>query len=103
MKREYLKINWNLRVLFIILAACLAPLLLSFLGISFGSASQGGAGAHFAGWANENSVTRIDINALGLVLLVGVFTTFFFRLRFSPFVTLLGVTLVLAGMSQSHS
>ncbi len=98
MNPEHLKNNWNLRILFIILAVSMAPLLLSTVGLSFGSASQGGAGAHFAGWANQNSVTRIDINALGLVLMIGTLTFFYNNLQFSRWVTLLGITVVLAGL-----
>ncbi len=101
MNPEHLKTNWNLRVLFIILAVSLAPLLLSHMGLSFGSVNQGGAGAHFAGWANAHSVTRIDINILGLVLLIGTLTVFYNRLRFSPFVTLLGITMVMAGFLET--
>jgi PAS domain S-box-containing protein len=95
---EHLKTSWNLRILLIILAVSLAPLLLSFIGLSFGSASQGGAGAHFAGWSTNSSVVRIDINALGLVLMIGTLTVFYNRLRYSRLVSLLGITMVLAGL-----
>ncbi len=98
MNPDHLKTNWNLRVLILILAVSLAPLLLSFLGLSFGSASQGGAGAHFAGWSTQKQMIRIDINALGLVLLIGTLTVIFSRLRASRFVTLLGITMILAGL-----
>ncbi len=101
MSPEQLKTNWNLRVLLIILTVSLAPLLLSTIGLNFGSASQGGAGAHFAGWTTINSVIRIDINALGFVLLIGTLTCFYNNLRFSLFITLLGITLVLSGLVDS--
>jgi PAS domain S-box-containing protein len=95
---DLLKTNWNVRLFLIIIAVCLTPLALSSLGLSFGSASHGGAGAHFAGWATKNSVFRIDINALSLVLMIGSLTFIFNRLRPSRFVTILGITMVLAGL-----
>ncbi len=98
MNPDHLKTNWSLRAILAIAIISITPMILIEFGLSFGSASQGGAGAHFAGWLSHGYTGRIDINALGLVLIIGALTTVFNRLRQSRLVLVLGITLVLAGL-----
>ncbi len=82
----------------IISAISLAPLLLTKIGLSFGSVGETDAGTYFAGWMANGYVGRIDVNALGLVLLIGSLTVALNRMLHSPLAALLGITMVLAGL-----
>lgn len=74
------------------------PLVLGHLGMSFGSASRGGAGAHFAGWMTDTSFIRFDVTAIGTLLVLLAMTLLYNRLIQSRFALSLGLTVVMAGL-----
>ena len=77
------------------------PLLLTRLGFSFGSASQGGAGAHFAGMNINDIIFRFDINSISMVAVILAMTIIYNRINQSRFVLILGLTLAVSGFNDS--
>ena len=98
MKKTEIKSIWTWYVLLAAGALSVTPLLLTALGVNFGSASQGGAGAHFAGWSTSTHVVRIDVNALTMLLLVGILSYIYQKVRSNSVIAIFGVTMMLFGL-----
>ena len=91
----------RLTIIGIVLAITLVPLVLSQVGMSFGSASRGWASIQLAGWTGLDGVLRFDIAALALVFLICALTYFHHKTAPSRFVTIMGTSLALAGLADA--
>ena len=89
------------KILAVVLGVTVLPLALGRMGFGYGSASRGGAGTHFAGLTTDDSIVRFDVNALSLILIIGILAAIYNRVKRSRFVTLLATSLVLSGMIDS--
>ncbi|MCP4291420.1 MAG: response regulator [bacterium] len=87
-----------MRVLFAVTGISLIPLLLIHAGFRFGAAASSQSGSQFASWLSPNFSIQLDTNALALIILISVFSVLHNRLRYSPFVSMLGTTMVIAGL-----
>ncbi len=85
----------------VIVFITMLPWFLTQVGMGFGSASQGGAGAHFAGISIKDFIYRFDVNSLALVVIILTMTLIYNRLKPSRFVLILGLTLVVSGFNDS--
>lgn len=68
------------------------------LGVTFMAADNHGTGAHFACLAIGEHILRIDITTLVLLLIVGIPTCVFPRVRANSTIVIFGVVIVTAGL-----
>ncbi len=101
MKKTFMKSSWTWYVFLAVSIFSVSPVVLTALGVSFGSASRGGAGAHFAGWVTSTHVVRIDVNVLAMLLLIGAFAHVYQRIRPTSMIAIFGITIVLFGLAEA--
>nr|MEE4269520.1 histidine kinase dimerization/phospho-acceptor domain-containing protein [Candidatus Krumholzibacteria bacterium] len=93
--------NLSTIILCTVLVCAVMPLLLSAVGVEYGPASRGGAGAHFAGLAVGENLVRFDVPALGLLLFLGILGAVYHRVAPNRFVTLMAFALLTGGLAQA--
>ncbi len=88
-------------ILSAVLVCAIMPYLLSFVGMDFGPASRGGAGAHFAGLPVGDYVVRFDVPTLGLLAFLAFLGGIYYRVVPNRFVTLMAFSLLAGGLGQA--
>jgi PAS domain S-box-containing protein len=88
-------------VLTAVVVCTLMPMLLGLVGVNYGPAARGGAGAHYAGYAYAGGILRMDVAAAGLLLFLAVLGFMHYRVSSNRFINIMTASLLLGGVTMT--
>jgi len=88
-------------ILSAVLVGTVAPLVMTMLGVGFGSGSLGNLGPNFPEFFLGDLMIRLDLIALTLIIIMGGLASIYYRVCTSRFVAVMITALILGGLADT--